>query len=433
MNKIGLEEHRKYNAQRCKKLIWLKAENFKMKKSIEKYIRKHELSNTDSDFVRSFVHSLGKCSDYSLFSEVNGEIKYMASVTCNHKLCNICNWNRQKRVRRKYINWFSQNETINKTTKGKDIKYVTNSNLNKYLQNGYELSVSGLKYDLMHLTLTVPHTKEHGWRGKTFYYSEIMQSFNYMRKYDDWKNNVYGGEYGVETSKNNNGYHIHIHALLFVRKEIQSRNKLHLSVLRHWNSLTVDSNSQFHELDKNRSASIKRGNKLITDEYLKGLNPKGATSTSLETIYTVKNGIKSRSQEWNSDAMIIAVLETISYHFKPLIFKEGASIYDIETIIEVLPAIYGKTLYRKFGCLHGEKSLNAKDNSLLDDYAETSEEYDEETGEVFQPHYFSTNPLNMYVKESENKICIHRNREIKSMGAKSGKEAINELINYTIK
>jgi hypothetical protein len=254
-----------------------------------------------------------------------------------------------------------------------------------------------------------------------------------MRKYDGWRNNVYGGEYGVETSKNDNGYHIHIHALLFVRKEIQSRNKLHLSILKHWNSLTVDSNSQLHEFDESRFAAIKRGNKLITGEYLKGLNPRGATNVYLETIYTIRNGIKCRSQEWNNKAMIVAVLETISYHFKPLVFKEGTSTYDIEMIMEVLPAIYGKALYRKFGCLHGEKSLNAKDNSLLEDYEETSEEYDEETGEVFQPHYFSTNPLNMYVKEAESKICVHKNREIKTMGAKSGKEAINELINYTIK
>jgi hypothetical protein len=72
-------------------------------------------------------------------------------------------------------------------------------------------------------------------------------------------------------------------------------------------------------------------------------------------------------------------------------------------------------------------------NKLLSDYDETAEEVDEETGEVFQSHYFITNPLNTYNKGVDNEIYIHRRAVIKNLNVQSGREAVKKLIDYSIK
>ena len=90
-------------------------------------------------------------------------------------------------------------------------------------------------------------------------------------------------------------------------------------------------------------------------------------------------------------------------------------------------------MYYKMGCLYEEKSLNVKDDSLLEDYDETSEDVDEETGEVLQTHYFITNPLNTYPKGTENEIHIKRSAIIKNLNVQSGREAVKKLIDYSIK
>jgi hypothetical protein len=171
-------QQKKYNVERCKKLIYLKKENLKVSCAMKRYINKHNLDERDRELALSLIKSLRHCSSVSLFGLMNGSIRLITSFTCNHKMCNICNWNRQKSLRRKYWSWFEQNESINKIIKNTEYKYVTNSNLKKYLDNGYILSNSGIKYDLMHLVLTVPHNESHGWRGKPFYYSELIFVFN---------------------------------------------------------------------------------------------------------------------------------------------------------------------------------------------------------------------------------------------------------------
>jgi hypothetical protein len=212
-----------------------------------------------------------------------------------------------------------------------------------------------------------------------------------------------------------------------VAKGIQNRNMLHLNILRIWNRLTVDKSNERKEFNNNHIVAIKKGNKLITEEHIRKLNPQGATLIGLECVYTLNHGIKTRSQEWGSDAMIKAVMETISYHFKPKLFNCGDKTYDIETIVEMLPKVYKKVLYRKFGCLHGEKSLNVKDDSLLEDYEETADVVDEETGEVLQTHYFITHPLNTYPKGTDNEIHLYRRAVIKDLPVQSGREAVKVL------
>lgn len=427
---MGIKESVNFhNGNRCKKLIFLKKKNIVLKQEMKKKIKNMELSDFERDAMKSFINSLGKCSSVSLFGASNGDIRLIMPLTCSHKLCHVCNWVRQKKIRRKYNAWFKSNQTINRIEKDGNIKHVTNSNLSQY--DSWNVLDNKVEYDLMHLTLTVPHT-EKGWRGKTIYFSEIMTAYNIMRKYDGWLKYVYGGEFGVETTKNRQGLHTHIHSLLFVKKGIQNRNKLHLEILRIWNNLTIDADSTRTTFDETMKKAIKKGNRLITDDYLKRLNPRGATLIGLECIYTLENGVKKRSLEWNDEAMLKAVMETISYHFAPKLFEDKEGNYNIRLIIEMLPKIYKKCLYRKFGCLHGEKSLNVRDDSLLEDYEEASEVFDEETGEVFETEYFATNPSNMYVKGAENKIHLHKNVDIKQVKGINGREAVSNFIKMNI-
>lgn len=226
---------------------------------------------------------------------------------------------------------------------------------------------------------------------------------------------------------------MYIHALLLVKKGIQNRNHLHLNVLHIWNRLTVDKSNERKVFENKHIEAIKKGNKLITEDYARNLNPQGATLIGLECIYTLNKGIKTRSNEFGSEAMIKAVMETISYHFKPKIFNSGAELYDVATIVDLLPKVYKKALYRKFGCLHGETALNVKDDSLLEDYEETAEVVDEETGEVMQTHYFLTHPLNTYTKGVDNEIHLYRKAVIESLSVQSGREAVqvmSDMVKY---
>ncbi|HQB20573.1 MAG TPA: hypothetical protein PK495_08370, partial [Bacteroidales bacterium] len=143
-------------------------------------------------------------------------------------------------------------------------------------------------------------------------------------------------------------------------------------------------------------------------------------------------GNKHRNIEYNSKAMLFAVMETISYHFKPKIFEQTETRHDIQAVIELLPLMYRQILYKKFGCLHGEKSLNIKDDTLLDEYSELEEniEVDENTGEIVDKRYFITNPMNIYLENNEN-IRIKRNAQnIIKLETNSSSEAVNVLYQY---
>ena len=432
MNKI---DRKRANNKRSKKLTFLKSENQKLKREIEKYIKYNTVDTGTMDLVVKLIKSLNYCSNLSLYAHSENEIQLITSITCNHKICNICNWNRQKKIRRKYFRWFGENETLILVSKGEIRKIITKSQLSKYENKGYVIINNSVKYDLMHLTLTVPHSGN-GWKGQIFYFDEIKRAFNFMRKTNEWLEWVYGGEYGVESTKNNEGYHIHIHSLLFVKRGTQNRNHLHKEILRIWNRLTVDHNNIREPFSYNQIEAIKKGNKLIDDEFISHLKPSGSTIINLETIYTIgENGQKRRSPEWNSESMIKAVLETISYHFKPKMFSLSENCHDIENIINILKPVYGQILYFKFGCLHGEKSLNIKDDSLLEDYDETNEVIDEETGEILQRQFFITNPLNLYNKGKDDKIELKRisQERVKILRSQTGRGAVEELIDLAYK
>lgn len=435
-------ERLKANRKRSKQLSYLNRKNLDLADEIEKYMRKNADSITEEkDLIKKLVGRLRSCSYYTLYGQDSANIRLVTPKTCKHKLCNICNWHRQKKIRRKYFHWFENNQTICKISKGKTVKYCTHAQLEKYLNKGFNLNTDKIEYDLMHLTLTVPHTKA-GWKGSEFYLKEQKDAFHALRRLKFWKNLVYGGEYGIESTINENGFHIHIHALLMVRKQTQSRNLLHFEIFKQWNRLSVNEDSKRKFFRKDEIDSIKVGNKLFTDEYVNELSPNGATLIGLECIYTQQKQDyetkKIYTKEWGSEAMIKAVLETISYHFKPKMFykyiiENGEKYYldsiDIEKVIKIIPKIHGQTMYWRMGVLEKEPSLGVKDDTLLEDFEETTEDIDEETGEVLQTQYFITNPLNVYSKGVNMEIAITKRADarIEVLRTHSGREAVQYL------
>ena len=412
----------KANRKRSKVLTSLKRKNNDLAKEIDMYLAKETYDERTQELGGALVDSLRKCSTYSLYASSGYEISLVTSLTCNHKLCNICNWARQKKIRRKYYSWFKDNQSLFRLANGKIITK------NQYQEKYYGENYTAVPYDLMHLSLTVPHSDSTGWRGSIFYFKELIRAFNFMRKKDEWLNFVYGGEFGIESTKNENGYHVHIHSLIFVRRCRQNRNQLHRTILKLWNSLTIDELAQRKEFAEDQIEAILKGNRLLQREDVKELNPTGATFINLETIYSIdQNGNKHRGIEFNSEAMLFAVMETISYHFKPKMFNQSDNIHDIGSILDLLPKIYKQILYKKFGCLHGEKCLNVKDDSLLEDYEETVENVDMETGEIVERRYFITNPMNVYPGRND-RIEIRKNvKNFIYLDSGSGIEAVNKL------
>jgi len=276
-------------------------------------------------------------------------------------------------------------------------------------------------YDLMHLTLTVPHSKI-GYKGMQVYYKKIIQDFNRMRKMDSWSYWVYGGEYGVEATENGQrwgnkrpndvikepgdiecGLHIHIHALLMVRREHRNRNKLHREILKMWNHITISPDYERNEFSPDVIEAIKKGNELLTDNDIEELSPHGATIIGLKNIYYFDKKTGQYIYTMDSpEARNRAVLETISYHYKPKMFEKSDGTFDVEKIASVYAQTKGMVLYRKFGCLHKDPTLNVKDTTLIDELNAAKEAEEEATGTTVDTvgrSYFMTSPFNMYVKD----------------------------------
>lgn len=308
-------------------------------KEVDQFMHSHPelMDDTRLDYLGRFHKSLMQCGVRSLYREhLDGDqLEYIAALTCKHKLCPVCNAELSKILRRKYILYFKKHPEL--------------------------LS----DYDFQHLTLTVPHSGD-GFRGKKLYADELIKAFNLMRKKKFWKEMVHAGEFGVEVTRNENGLHIHIHSMLLVKKMTQNRNRLHLEILREWNRLTVDSARSPRELSAGDIKAIRAGNRLITDEIIHGLDTRGATFIGLENLFVKNNnGVKRYINMSDQEDFIKGLMECIKYHFEPFVLNKSDGSYDYELLLEALPMVKGKPLYRKFGAFHGVKELNVNDRTLL--------------------------------------------------------------------
>ncbi len=313
------------------------AVNKRVYNELNGYLHSKTIFELSEDSLKQFTllrSRLQECCKHGLYREFTegGGLEFIAAHTCNHKYCFVCNKLRSKTIRRKFVKFFEAYPEVRQ------------------------------QYDFMHLTLTVPHT-ESGWKGKKFYASELMEAFNFMRKSSWWKKLVFAGEFGVEITKNSNGLHIHIHSLLLVEKSRGSRNELHRKIFLHWNKSTAE--GEFQPIDDATWELIKKSNKTFENMDRAKINRNGATLIGLESLYVLSNKQKKgykyceRSESWkryinpNDDNEFLAgLLECIKYHFEPsgMYLNEGK--LDFELLNEILPAIYRKPLYRKFGAFH---------------------------------------------------------------------------------
>lgn len=430
---------REKNKKRAKKLTYLKYQNIQLSAEVRKYMKLKSTTENQREHLKKLNKAITSCSGFTLYAYGKDGLELINNFGCGHKLCNICNWKRQKAVRAKYYNWFNNNRTLNLMQFENKQIISTNSQKKGYEKKGFEVIDDKIKYNLMHLTLTVPHTLEYGWKNSRFYFRELIQMFNYIRKNKEWKKHVYGGEYGVENTLTANGYHIHIHGLLMVKKSEQNRNNLHEFVFREWNRLTVDEHSirvAFNDYDIQQ---ICKGNKTFDLNFCNKLNPKGSTIMGLENIYYKKGNKKIHPKEWGTEEMMFAVMETISYHFKPKMFLLDDGKYDMTSIVELSPLLYKQQLYNKFGCLQKEKKLNVKetdkqpngedtDTDIFDELNEALEFIDEDTGEVLTKTFIVTNPRNIYFdKDDEPHVSNIQENKVIKINALSTRHALQEM------
>ena len=353
----------RYNNKRSARTTGLKKQNLALAPAIAAYLANeaNQVTKEQAVALSRLKKNIEHCCLTSLYRvhHSNDAVQYIGSHTCKHKACQVCNANSGRTLRRKYRQYFEKKPNL--------------------LQD----------YDLMHLTLTVPHTEANGWRDQEFYATELIRAFWLMRKQSTWRNLVHAGEFGVEVTRNNNGLHVHIHSLVLVEKGKQNRNRLHQFILTAWNKLTVDPKAQRTEFAPSDLEAIRKGNKLLTDADMQALNPQGSTLIGLESLYVYSPKKQGKFDKWdadrkawkhyvlpaineagevtNFDDLMPAVMECLKYHFEPLSFKkEGVDTetgevifeFDVAFLAEMLPKIYRKPLYQKFGAFRGVKELN---------------------------------------------------------------------------
>lgn len=446
------------NYNRSNKVSSGKRRNWERSEFIRQQMNELDLTDKQSDYLLKYDKNICGCGSKALYREHLGgkELEFIGAHTCDHKLCEICNTLSQRRLRRKYRIFFTKNPYLYKIqlirSKRKLIRVVTLSTLNKMKQKAdfsEHYSVIGkVAYDVMHLTLTVPHYKETGFRGFNMYYDQIIELYGKMRKIKPWNDLVYGGEYGVETTKTPNGLNIHIHSLLLVEQCEQNRNKLHKLIFEEWNSRTINPYCQREEFSDEVKKKIQKSNKLIAQDkdFFDKIDPKGATIIGLENIYNKGAGGKKeqvRSSEFGSDKMMAATTEALSYHFTPQCLNKKDGTLDMDLLLEVMPAIEGKQLYRKFGCLHKESSLNIKppkgEDKLQEDFLESGQD------EVVHPttlqpvgreeyQFFIANSAAVWHNSSDNnKPLISKTaKKMYLHDARDTLDAIDQMMRYAL-
>lgn len=292
-------------------------------------------------------------------------------------------------------------------------------------------------YNPIHLVLTVPH-KNGYYKGKSFYARELIADFNKLRKTATFKKYIYGGEYGVEVKKGDNGLHIHIHSFLLQHPEY-SRNEASNALVREWRVITG--------------------------------NDSGYSGIHYETLYTWKkdsNGKPTMMLDKESgkpvpikdylrpgdtlERLIEGVMECIKYHYKPGALERIDGNYDIELIQEVLNNTKNLRMYSRFGAFYKikELSFNNLDRKDEPENEETEEDImgsldkihlmvpdiDPETGEENAANILVFVPLG-HIKEprkGDTELILEKEVRVKSW-FKPGtniKDAIREIIKINI-
>lgn len=442
-----------HSRRRSEKLTAARVRNLKYHKEITPEVNKMQ-SDIEAGVCNEYPESLPyleqyqkrliTCCSNALYRRLNNSraCSLISAQTCNHRLCNVCNMLRSRKLRRKWRDFLTDTiqdvpikykqahffdipdqdyepEFAGFNKKGKAI-YKKPKDI--YFTSGADLLK---RFDLMHLTLTVPHS-DGLWNGKTYYAQELLQKFNFMRKADWWTEYIFGGEYTVETTRTGNGLHIHIHALLFVDKRLyRSRNFLSEKILRTWNRLTIDQTVEVdtgkpkHErylLDEKRRQGIATGYSFLEEDALNNLlldlDKRGSTMIGLKSLFfQIKHNelhkysanrvfeqdgkMFAYSHGRHTESVLKGIVECLKYHFEPCVLELPTGELDMDMVRAILPNIYQQRLYGKFGGMYGVKRLNvveeplSSDDVLEDAAAYAKEAFDPITGtEISKNQYF---------------------------------------------
>lgn len=366
MNEIKnkLQANKKYEA----KLSWKRKEVIETTNQIEEFAalnfnitlpsHKKELkkrANINEDY-KLFLDNFPQVSSFyyqvkysgqsiaSLFDNGNEIDTYThAHMYSKHRLDEVWNWRKSVLIRNIYRNYLKESKI-------------------------YQL------YTPVHVVLTLPHP-EGKYEGKRFYTKELLEKFEKLRNDRGFfKQFVYGGEYGVEHKKSisGEGYHIHIHSLMFLKNT--TINDFRILLQKNWKALTgatqIWCEGLYYYKKDDKGKFI---NEVIYNTNIKEENEFG----EIETIFGqrivrrkkfyIENEAKAISKDENlsyqeqnekiENCYLSGIMECIKYHFKNDCMKDKNGNYDIEVMEEVLSNTKGKRLYSRFGQFYKVKEL----------------------------------------------------------------------------
>lgn len=275
-------------------------------------------------------------------------------------------------------------------------------------------------FDVIHLVLTVPH-KDGLYKGKRYYAGDIIRNFNLMRKNKKFLKYIHGGEYGVEhTYTEKNGFHIHLHCLVFQKKGFKV-NEVREDLQKIWAKLTGGGRLWYETLyvyqkDENDNWVMNYKEQVVEYDEI-------ANHTEYETIRYRKKFRLGEQYKWfrglpedeKLNMYLFGILECIKYHFKGEVFSSKEKKYDPNYIEEVLNNYKGLRMYAKFGAFYREERLNytqktkdAKQTTIDFDGSETeTDEYNEIKADVDNAVSKIVNPFTMqFAEREEYHICI---------------------------
>lgn len=282
---------------------------------------------------------------YALFKHTtnNHYLKQLVATCCSrHRLDPVWNYRKSKLIR------------------GLWYRFLQNSRVHEVHQP-------------MHLMLTVPH-KDGQWRGKEFYAREFIDKFNQLRKYRGWKRLMYGGEYGIEVTRSGkDGLHIHLHSLVFQRKEF-SRDLANRYIRKIWRHLTGAEVTWYETLYVYRKDAAGKFIMEASDGGIPVLDKSGKYTDDVYNYSLETEGIRGKKKKFYLDDREVwfmdltddeklkyycdGVMECIKYHFKTDCFKAKDGSWDVELMKDVLKHSRNLRMYSKFGAFYREKSLN---------------------------------------------------------------------------
>ena len=249
----------------------------------------------------------------------------------------------------------------------------------------------------VHLVLTVPHGVD-GFGGEEFYARKLVEMFRDLRRKKLWKDNIKGGEYCLEVTKNENGYHIHIHSLVFQSNTV-TVNQMRAWVRQAWGEMTGNdtgySGIHYETLyyrDKENKVKVDWVTGVEVGTYdtedIGSWGDDYSAYVCYDDLQVVKSAWVSPKRYINEhstqEEWLFGVLECIKYHFKDDTAvitgtKQGRPVYDIDLIKNILNNTKSLRMYDRFGFLRKEDTLNF---SRLEKQSESveSEEEEEEGG-----------------------------------------------------